>query len=212
MDFTNMNSACPKDSFPLSRIDQLIYSTARHKLLTFMDAYLGYNQIKTSEEDQENATFVTSQRLYCYKVMPFRLKNAGAFYQRLVNRMFSKQIERNMEVYVDNMLVKSKEENTHPEKIQAILEMTSLKIMKERQTLTGRIVALNKFVSKAIERCLPFFKTLKQVFVWTIKCEEVFQELNCYLSSPPLLSPSKEGKDLFLYLVVSTMAVSATLI
>lgn len=80
VDFTNMNSACPKDSFPLSRIDQLIYSTARHKLLTFMDAYLGYNQIKTSEEDQENATFVTSQRLYCYKVMPFRLKNAGAFY------------------------------------------------------------------------------------------------------------------------------------
>lgn len=80
VDFTNMNSACPKDSFPLSRIDQLIYSTARHKLLTFMDAYLGYNQIKTSEEDQENATFVTSQRLYCYKVMPFRLNNAGAFY------------------------------------------------------------------------------------------------------------------------------------
>lgn len=80
VDFTNMNSACPKDSFPLSRIDQLIYSTARYKLPTFMDAYLGYNQIKTSEEDQENATFVTSQRLYCYKVMPFRLKNAGAFY------------------------------------------------------------------------------------------------------------------------------------
>lgn len=80
VDFTNMNSACPKDSFPLSRIDQLIYSTARHKLPTFMDAYLGYNQIKTSEEDQENATFFTSQRLYCYKVMPFRLKNAGAFY------------------------------------------------------------------------------------------------------------------------------------
>ena len=66
-----------------------------------------------AEEDQEKTVFITSQGLYCYKVMPFRLKNAGATYLRLVNKMFNKQIKRNMEVFVDDMLVKSKEEPTH---------------------------------------------------------------------------------------------------
>ena len=111
MDFTDLNKTCPKDSFPLPRIDQLVDSTAG--LLMFMDAFSGYNQIKMAEEDQEKTTFITSQGLYCYKVMPFGLKNAGTTYQRLVNKMFSKWIERNMEVYVDDMLVKSKEEKDH---------------------------------------------------------------------------------------------------
>ena len=113
VDFTDLNKACPKDSFPLPRIDQLVDSTAEHKLLTFMDVFSRYNQIKMAEEDQEKTAFITSQGLYCYKVMPFRLKNVGATYQRLVNKMFNKQISRNMEVYVDDMLVKSKEELTH---------------------------------------------------------------------------------------------------
>ena len=113
VDFMDLNKACSKDSFPLPRIDQLVDSTTGHKLLTFMDAFLGYNQIKMAEEDQEKTAFITSQGLYCYKVMPFGLKNAGATYQRLVNKMFNKQIGRNMEVYVDNMLVKSKEELAH---------------------------------------------------------------------------------------------------
>ena len=113
MDFTDLNKACPKDSFPLLRIDQLVDSITGHKLLTFMDAFSGYNQIKMAEEDQEKTAFITSQGLYCYKVMPFKLKNAGATYQRLVNKMFNRQIGRNMEVYVDDILVKSKEELTH---------------------------------------------------------------------------------------------------
>ena len=113
VDFTDLNKACPKDSFPLPRINQLVDSIAGHKLLTFMDAFWGYNQIKMVEEDQEKTTFITSQGLYYYKVMSFGLKNARATYQRLVNKMFSKQIGRNMEVYVDDMLVKSTEELTH---------------------------------------------------------------------------------------------------
>ena len=113
VDFTDLNKACLKDSFPLPRIDQLVDSIAGHKLLTFMDAFSRYNQIRMTEEDQEKTTFITSQGLYCYKVMPFGLKNAGATYQRLVNKMFSKQIGKNMEVYVDDMLVKSKEELAH---------------------------------------------------------------------------------------------------
>ena len=113
MDFTNLNKACLKDSFPLPKIDQLMDSTAGHKLLKFMDAFSGCNQIKMSEEDQEKIAFITSQGFYCYKVMPFGLKNVGATYRRLVNKMFNKQIGRNMEVYVDDMLVKSKEELAH---------------------------------------------------------------------------------------------------
>ena len=115
MDFIDLNNACPKDSFPLPRIDQLIDSIAGHELLTFMDAFSGYNQILVKKEDQEKTVFVTSRGLYCYKVMSFGLKNAGATYQRLVNQMFSKQIGRNMEVCVDDMLVKSKEAKTHLE-------------------------------------------------------------------------------------------------
>ena len=90
VDFTDLKKACPKDSFPLPRIDQLVDSTAGHKLLTFMDAFLRYNQIKMAKEDQEKTTFITSQGLYCYKVMPFGLKNTGATYQRLINKMFNK--------------------------------------------------------------------------------------------------------------------------
>ena len=76
MNFTDLNKACPKDSYPLPRINQLVDFTIGHKLLTFMDAFSRYNQIKMVEEDQEKTAFVTSQGLYCYKVMPFRLKNA----------------------------------------------------------------------------------------------------------------------------------------
>ena len=71
VDFMDLNKACPKDSYPLPWIDTLVDSTARHQLLSFMDAFLGYNQIKMKEADQEKISFVTSQGLLCYKVMPF---------------------------------------------------------------------------------------------------------------------------------------------
>ena len=112
-DFTDLNNAYLKENFPLPRINRLVDSTAEHKLLTFMDAFSRYNQIQMDEEDQEKIAFIASQGLYCYKVMPFGLKNARATYQRLVNQMFSKQIGRNVEVYIDDMLVKSKEEEDH---------------------------------------------------------------------------------------------------
>ena len=88
VDFTDLNKACPKDSYPFPRIDQLVDSTVGHQLLSFMDAFSGYNQIKMDEANQEKTSFITSQGLFCYKVMPFRLKNAWATYQRLVNYMF----------------------------------------------------------------------------------------------------------------------------
>ena len=107
VDFIDLNKACPKDSYILPRIDQLVDSTTGHKLLSFMDAFSGYNLIRMDEADQKKTSFVTSQSLFCYKVMLVGLKNAGATYQRLVNHMFRPQIGQNVEVYVDNMLVKS---------------------------------------------------------------------------------------------------------
>ena len=110
IDFTE---ACPKDSFPLPRIDLIVDATAGHELLSFMDAFSSYNQISMDPDDQEKTSFVTTQRTYCYCVMPFGLKNAGATYQRLVNRMFQKQIGTTMEVYIDDMLVKSTTAELH---------------------------------------------------------------------------------------------------
>ena len=89
VDFTDLNKARPKDSYPLPRVDVLVDSTAQHQLLSFMDVFLGYNHIKMDEADQEKTSFVTSQGLFCYKVMPLGLRNASVTYQRLMNKMFT---------------------------------------------------------------------------------------------------------------------------
>lgn len=146
VDFTDLNKACSKDSFPLPRIDQLVDSTSRHKLLTFMDAFSGYNQIKMAKEDQEKTALIISQGLYCYKVMPFGLKNAGVTYQRLVNKMFSKQIGRNMEVYVDDMLVKSREEIAHLDDLKETFTTLREYQMKLNPNKCAFGVALGKFL------------------------------------------------------------------
>ena len=106
IDFTNVNRACPKDRFPLPQIDLIVDATIGHDLLSFMDVFFRYNQIRMDPSDQEKTSFVTRQGTYCYQVMPFGLKNAGATYQRLVNKMFQKQIGASMEVYIDDMFVK----------------------------------------------------------------------------------------------------------
>jgi hypothetical protein len=93
--------------FPLPWIDLLVDSTSEHELLSFMDTFWGYNQIRMHEMDQEKTTFIADWGLYCYRVMPFRLKNAGATYQHLVNRMFREHSGINIKEYVDGMLVRS---------------------------------------------------------------------------------------------------------
>nr|XP_023923129.1 uncharacterized protein LOC112034548 [Quercus suber] len=89
VDFTDLNKACLKDNYSLPRVDTLVDSTTQHQLLSFMDAFSGYNQIRMHEADQEKTSFVTSQGLFCYKIMPFGLKNVSATYQRLMNKMFA---------------------------------------------------------------------------------------------------------------------------
>ena len=102
----------------------------------------------------------------------------------------------------------------NPKKIHAIQEMTVPKSIKEVQRLTGRVAALNHFVSKSAEWCLPFFQTLKQSknFCWTTECQQTFKELKNYLDSPSLLAKPECGKELFLYLAVSPVAFAAILV
>ncbi|XP_071928199.1 uncharacterized protein [Coffea arabica] len=107
VDFTDLNKACPKDCYPLPRIDALVDAAMGYEILCFLDAFKGYHQIGMSEEDQEKTAFYTDRGTYCYTTMPFGLKNAGATYQRLINRLFQNQIGRNVETYVDDILVKS---------------------------------------------------------------------------------------------------------
>ncbi|KAL0423355.1 UNVERIFIED_CONTAM: putative protein K02A2.6 [Sesamum radiatum] len=109
-DLTDLNKACPRDPYPLPWIDLLVDSTVGCALLSMMDAYQGYHQIFMTEEDRDNTSFIIENSIYCYNVMSFGLKNAGATYQRLVNRMFKDLNGKTMEVYVDDMLIKAKEE------------------------------------------------------------------------------------------------------
>lgn len=120
VDFTDLNKACPKDDYPLPKIDRLVDSTAGHALFSFMDANAGYHQIPMAPKGQPHTAFITSQGVYCYKVMPFGLKNAGATYQRLVNKIF--QVGRNVEVYVDDMIVKSKQTGDHASDLRETLQ------------------------------------------------------------------------------------------
>ena len=189
--------------------------------------------------------------------MPFGLKNAGATYQRLVNRMFQKQIGSTMEVYIDDMMVKSTTGELHiahlseafqilrnynmklnpakcafgvsagkflgfivnrrgieanPDKIKAMLDMPSPSGIKEVQRLIRRIATLSRFISRASDKCQPFFQVLKKAFQWDTKCEEAFSALKTYLSSPPIIVTPIEGELLTLYLAVSDFSTSAVLV
>ena len=98
------------------------------------------------------------------------------------------------------------------EKVRAILELEPPRTVKAVQSLNGKVAALNRFVSKATNKCLPFFQVLKKSFEWTNECQKVFEDLKKYLSSPPLLSPSIPGEELYLYKAVSQAAVNAALV
>ncbi|KAL0313256.1 UNVERIFIED_CONTAM: hypothetical protein Sradi_5724900 [Sesamum radiatum] len=115
IDFRDLNKACPKNYYPLPRIDQLVDSTSGCELLTMMDASQGYHQIMLAPENRKRVSFITSDGIFCYVAMPFGLKNAGATYQRLVDKIFLPQLGRNIEVYVDYMLIESKKTHDHIE-------------------------------------------------------------------------------------------------
>ena len=108
VDFTDLNRAYPKDPFPMPRIDQLVDVTVDHPRMSFLDAFQGYHQIPLTTDDQEKTAFVTPMGNYYYKVIPFGLKNAGSTYQRMMTKMFESQLGKYVEVYIDDIVVKSK--------------------------------------------------------------------------------------------------------
>jgi hypothetical protein len=112
IDFTSLNKVCPKDSYPLPEINQKIEPLEGFKFKCFLDSYKGYHQIQMAQEDEEKTSFYAEHGTFCYEKMPFGLKNAGATYQRLVDKAFSNQIGRNIEIYVDDMVIKSKSEGS----------------------------------------------------------------------------------------------------
>lgn len=97
IDYTDLNRACPKDAYPLSNIYHLVDGAAGHKLLSFLDAYFSYNQIMMDPMDENKMTFITKSANYYFKVMPFRLKNDGATYQRMMDKVFKGQLGRTLD-------------------------------------------------------------------------------------------------------------------
>jgi hypothetical protein len=110
VDYTSLNKHCPKDPFPLPRIDQIIDATAGCARLSFLDAYSGYNQIKLKKEDKEKTAFITPYGIFCYQVMPFGLKNAGETYQRMMQNCLGSQIGHNIQVYIDDVVITTRKE------------------------------------------------------------------------------------------------------
>ena len=122
VDFRDLNKASSKDDFPLPRIDMLVDSTVGHSMLSFMDGFSGYNQTMLAPKDVEKTSFITKWGNYCYRVMPFGLKNVGATYQRATTTLFHDTMHRDVEVYVDHMIVKSRDRADHLAALQRFFE------------------------------------------------------------------------------------------
>ena len=122
MDFCNLNKACPKDEFPLSNIDLLMDSAAGSSIFSLMDGYSGYNQIRMASKDAEKTAFRTSIENFYYTIMPFGLKNAGATYQRTMTVIFHDMMHKEMEDYVDDIMVKSKTRIGHLQVLEKVFK------------------------------------------------------------------------------------------
>jgi hypothetical protein len=224
IDYTSLNKACPKDPYPLPRIDQIVDSTSGCDFLSFLDAYSGFHQIQMSREDRKHTAFVTADELYCYVVMPYGLKNALPTFVWAMSKTLGDLIRDRVKVYVDDIMVKTKRGLTlvedltlvfdklratrtklnpdkcvfgvsagklrgflvshrgieaNPEKIKAIEAMRHPTRIKDVQKLTGSLAALSRFISRLVERALPFFKLLRESgpFAWSEEAEHAFQEL-----------------------------------
>ncbi|GKU94112.1 hypothetical protein SLEP1_g7642 [Rubroshorea leprosula] len=183
------------DCYPMPSIDKLVEAASGNERLSLLDAYSGYHQVPMAPEDEEKTAFYAGDEIYCYVMMPFGLKNAGATYQKMVN----------------------------PEKIRAIAEMEPPKSVKDIQRLTGRVAALHRFISKSADKCLPFFKIIRlatqkdesgkqKKFEWSRECQAAFEELKSYLSSPPLLTKAVDGELFYLHLGIADEAISSVLV
>nr|GEV05952.1 reverse transcriptase domain-containing protein [Tanacetum cinerariifolium] len=223
----------PADFYPLPEIDLKIEAVMGFPFKCFLDAYKGYHQIQMDEEDEEKTAFYTDQGTYCYTKMTFGLNNIGATYQRVVDSAFQTQLGRNLKAYVDDMVIKSKTERDmvidiaetfhNIWKINMKLKLKkcsfgSPKTLREMQSLNEKLAALNRFLSKSVERSLLFFETLKNITKenkdenrWTVAAENAFQELKKLIMELPTLTTPIKKEPLFIYLATSRDAVSGVL-
>ena len=146
VDYTNLNNACPKDSFPLPRIDQIVDSTIGQGMPSFLDAFSGYHQIPMAPANEEKIAFLMPHGLYCYKVMPFRLKNVGATYQRLMTKIFRPLVNRTVKVYIDDIVVKSKTREDHAHHLQEVFHLLRRYNMKLNPSKCTFDVSAGKFL------------------------------------------------------------------
>ena len=151
VNFTDLNKICPKDPFLMPQINQLIDAAVGHPRINFLDAFQGYHQIPLALGDQEKTTFVTSIGNYHYKVMPFRLKNAGSTYQRMITRMFKPQLSKNIEAYMDDMVVKSKVVSKHVRDLRNIFGIQRKHKLRLNASKCSFGVGLGKFTYRGIK-------------------------------------------------------------
>ena len=123
VDFTDLNKACPKDPFPVPQTDQLVNATVGRPWMSFLNVFQGYYQISLALGDQEKTVFVISTRNHHYKVMSFGLKNAMSTYQKMMTRMFEPKLGKSIEVYINDMVIKSKLVYEHVGDLESIFEI-----------------------------------------------------------------------------------------
>nr|GEU42870.1 reverse transcriptase domain-containing protein [Tanacetum cinerariifolium] len=218
VDFKDLNKACPKDGYSLPKINWKVESLCGFPFKCFLDAYKGYNEIKMAKEDEEKTTFITSQGVFCYSKIPFDLKNARAQYQRLVDKTFHKQIDKNLKVYVDDLVIKSRTEDEIIRDIEETfktLREVNMKLNPKNdvQKLNEKLASLNRFLDKPAKKSLPFFKTLKKCikksdFHWTEDAESVFKQIKQLIAELPTLTATEEKEELIVYLAAANEAVN----
>ncbi|RVW89210.1 Retrovirus-related Pol polyprotein from transposon 17.6 [Vitis vinifera] len=202
VDYTNLNNACPKDSFPLPRIDQIVDSTSGQGMLSFLDAFSGYHQIPMSPDDEEKTAFITPHGLYCYKVMPFGLKNAGATYQRLMTKIFKPLIGPRSRYTLTISWLKAKLESS----ISSIYKKFFL-LRKYDMKLNPSKCAFGVSAGNFWDLCDT--KSWNQG--WTDNCQNALERIKHCLMHPPILSSPIPKEKLYMYLAVSEWAISAAL-
>nr|GEW86251.1 hypothetical protein [Tanacetum cinerariifolium] len=222
----------PKDLYPLPEIDWKIKSLMGFKYKCFLDAYKGYHQIHMAKKYEEKTAFHTDEGIFCYTKIPFGLKNARTIYQWLVDTIFEGKMGRNLEAYVDDMVVKSITElemikdvketlmtlkKSESRKNKGCNKQPSPSNLKQMQRVSGKLAALNRFLSKTAERALACLDTLKKYtnkkdFHWTTEAEEALQAMKKLIAELPTLTAPKKEEELMVYLSAANEAVSAVLL
>ncbi|XP_057790458.1 uncharacterized protein LOC131007565 [Salvia miltiorrhiza] len=217
VDYRDLNAACPKNHYPLPKIDQLVDSTSGCALLSMMDAYQGYHQAKMHKGDIAKTTFAVCYGVFGWRSMSFGLKNAGATYQRMMEKIFKEQLSKNISVYVDDMLVRSIRAEDHVSDLEEIFTVIRNHRLMLNPTKCTFGVTTGKFLGYKVTPAgieVNSDKILRKgtKFQWDAEYRLAFDDLKAYLAELPTLTKSILGEVLYLYIAVGEESVSSVLI